>query len=414
MKFKTLYKRTTVGKIQEWTIEVVGDKYRTISGQQDGKKITNNWTTCYPKNVGKANATTGELQAQNEASAKHQKKVESGYRHSISNIDKKKFYVPMLAKDFKDKNRQKEVMGEIDESGVGAPVFSQPKLDGIRCIAMREGLFTRSGKKITACPHISVALEDFFEKYPNAVLDGELYNHKYKDDFNKIIHLVRKQNLTEEHLAESKRMIQYHIYDAPVIGKDNPFRKGGAYTEKDSVSDRTSVLDAQFANLGLDKSCRIFRRKFKNGRSHQGLTLEDNPLVIVETTEIHGREQLDRCYEDYVEAGYEGQMIRLDGPYENKRSSKLLKRKEFIDEEYTILGYEEGEGNREGTIKHFKFKNKDGRDFNSNVKGTFEYLTGLLEKADSLIGKEATIKYFNLTPDGVPRFPYVIAIRDYE
>jgi hypothetical protein len=38
----------------------------------------------------------------------------------------------------------------------------------------------------------------------------------------------------------------------------------------------------------------------------------------------------------------------------------------------------------------------------------------LLEKADDLIGKEATVKYFNLTPDGVPRFPYVIAIRDYE
>ena len=396
MKFKTLYKRTTVGKIQEWTIEVVSDKYRTISGQQDGKKITNNWTTCYPKNVGKANATTGELQAQNEASAKHQKKVESGYRHSISNIDKKKFYVPMLAKDFKDKNRQKEVMRELDKLGVGDAVFSQPKLDGIRCIAMREGLFTRSGKKITACPHISVALEDFFEKYPNATLDGELYNHKYKDDFNKIIHLVRKQNLTDEHLMESRRMIQFHIYDAPVIGNDNPFRKGGCYTEKDYFSDRMSVLEAQFANM-----------------YHQ-VDEEVDFCPIVETIEIHGREQLDRCYEDYVEAGYEGQMIRIDGPYENKRSPKLLKRKEFVDEEYTILGYEEGEGNREGTIKHFKFKNKDGRDFKSNVKGSFEYLTGLLEKADDLIGKEATIKYFNLTPDGVPRFPYVIAIRDYE
>jgi DNA ligase-1 len=290
-------------------------------------------------------------------------------------------------------------MGELDESGVGAAVFSQPKLDGIRCIAMREGLFTRSGKEIVAVPHIHEALEPFFELYPHATLDGELYNHAYKDDFNTIIHLVRKQNLTDEHLMESKKMIQYHIYDAPVIGKNNPFRKGGCYTEKDFFSDRTSVLDVQFDNLGLD------------GRSLHG---EPNPLVIVETTEIHGREQLDRCYEDYVEAGYEGQMVRIDGSYENKRSPKLLKRKEFVDEEYTILGYEEGEGNREGTIKHFKFKNKDGRGFNSNVKGSFEYLTELLEKADSLIGKEATIKYFNLTPDGVPRFPYVIAIRDYE
>jgi DNA ligase-1 len=391
MQLPTLYKRTTVGKIQEWTIEVVDDKFRTISGQQDGKKITNNWTTCYPKNVGKANATTGELQAQNEASAKHQKKVESGYRHSISNIDKKKFYEPMLAQDFKNKNRNATVMNFLNGSATAPAIFSQPKLDGIRCIAMREGLFTRTGKKITACPHISVALEDFFEKYPNATLDGELYNHKYKDDFNQIIHLVRKQNLTDEHLMESRRMIQYHIYDAPVIGN-------GKYllTEKDTFSDRTSTLDAAFAKM-----------------YHQ-VDEEVDFCPIVKTTEIHDREQLDRCYEDYVEAGYEGQMVRIDGPYENKRSAKLLKRKDFIDEEYKILGYEEGKGNRSGTIKHFKFESKTGKPFNSNVKGTFEYLADLLQNAKSLVGKQATIKYFNLTPDGVPRFPYVIAIRDYE
>ena len=158
-------------------------------------------------------------------------------------------------------------------------------------------------------------------------------------------------------------------------------------------------MDAQFSNLGLD---------WTSG-NHSA-----NPLVIVETTEVDSREHLDELYADYVEVGYEGQMIRLDAPYENKRSSKLLKRKEFVDEEYEILGYDEGTGNREGTVKHFKFKNKDGRKFNSNVKGTFEYMAELLERGDELVGKQATIKYFNLTPDGVPRFPYVIAIRDYE
>ena len=388
MKLPTLYKKTTVGKIQTWQIIVDGNKFRTISGQQDGKKIQNNWTVCEGKNEGKANATTGEEQAIKEAVAKHDKKLKAGYHLNVENIEKKRFYEPMLAQDFKNKNRQKEVMFEIDEEGIGAPVFSQPKLDGIRCIAMREGLFTRTGKEITAVPHIHEALKPLFEKYPNATLDGELYNHAYKDDFNKIIHLVRKQNLTEEHLAESADMIQYHIYDAPVIGEGEY-----ALTEKDTFSDRTSMLDAQYSKLSL---------------------MKHDCLVIVETIEILGREQLDRCYEDYVEAGYEGQMIRLDGPYENKRSPRLLKRKEFIDEEYKILGYEEGKGNRAGTIKHFKFENKDGKEFNSNVKGSFEYLTELLEKAEDLIGKEATIKYFNLTPDGVPRFPYVIAIRDYE
>ena len=390
MKLPTLYKKTTIGKTQTWEIEVSGNKFRTISGQADGKKITNNWTVCQGKNVGKKNATTGEEQALKEAEAKHKKKLEAGYHLNLKNISKKRFYEPMLAQDFKNKNRQSEVMADLQQvdGGTVGTVFSQPKLDGIRCIAMREGLFTRTGKEITAVPHISEALEPFFKLYPNATLDGELYNHAYKDDFNKIIHLVRKQNLTDEHLSESAEMIQYHIYDAPVIGNGK-----WAMTEKDLYSDRTSKLDASFVNLKLEK---------------------EDCLVIVPTVEIHGREQLDRCYEDYIEAGYEGQMVRLDGPYENKRSPKLLKRKEFVDEEYKILGYEEGEGNRAGTIKHFKFKNKDGKEFNSNVKGSFSYLTKLLEIADTLIGKDATIKYFNLTPDGVPRFPYVIAIRDYE
>jgi DNA ligase-1 len=402
MKLPTLYKRTTTGATQSWEIEIEENKFRTISGQLDGKKITNNWTTCEGKNVGKKNETSGAEQATKEAEAKHQKKRDKGYRLDVDNIGVKKFYEPMLAQDFKNKNRQKEVMIEI-AAGTGrphirrVPVFSQPKLDGIRCIAMREGLFTRTGKPITAVPHIHEALEPFFEKYSNAVLDGELYNHAYKDDFNKIIHLVRKQNLTSEHLAESEEMIQYHIYDAPVIGQS--VVGGKCWTEKDSFSDRTSIIDAQFNNLGL-------------------LTLEERgetqSLVVVETTEVNSRGHLDELYGGYVEHGYEGQMIRLDGPYENKRSSKLLKRKEFVDEEYEILGYDEGTGNREGTVKHFKFKNKDGKDFNSNVKGTFEYMAELLERGDELVGKMATVKYFNLTPDGVPRFPYVIAIRDYE
>ena len=395
MKLDKLYKQTTTGATQTWEIEVEGNKFRTISGQLEGKKITNKWTICKGKNVGRANETTAEEQALKEAEAKHQKKRESGYTLDLNKVGKKKFYEPMLAQDFKNKNRQSEVMADlqlVDKGTVGS-VFSQPKLDGIRCIAMREGLFTRTGKEITAVPHIHEELKSFFELYPNAVLDGELYNHAYKDDFNKIIHLVRKQNLTDEHLEESKKMIQYHIYDTPVIGNG-----GICLTEKNSFSSRTNKLNEAFSYLRLDN----LNTKY------------DDALVIVETTEVESREHLDELYADYVAQGYEGQMVRLDGPYENKRSSKLLKRKDFVDEEYTILGYEEGSGNRTGTLKHLKFKNKTGKEFNSNIKGSFEYLSGLFNDADNLIGKEATIKYFNLTPDGVPRFPYVTAIRDYE
>ena len=385
MKLPILYKKTTVGKTQSWEIEVDGNRFRTTSGQHDGAKIINNWTECAGKNEGRANATTGEEQALKEAQAKHQKKLDKGYYEDVAAIDKDKFFKPMLAQDFKNKNRHQEVMDALGN----VTVISQPKLDGVRCIATKDGLATRTGKPITAVPHISEALVDFFAKYPDAVLDGELYNHELKDDFNALIHLIRKQNLSPEHLKESKEMIQYHIYDVPVTGLQ---KKALAC---DRFVDRFSILEP-YTSIGGHSE-----------RYHNGI--RSVYTEIVETPE-----QLDKKFEDYLLLGYEGQMIRFNVPYENKRSSKLLKRKEFIDGEYTILGYEEGRGNRAGTVKHFKFETEAGRPFTSNVKGTHAYLKDLLGVAAAQVGKRATIKYFQLTPDGVPRFPYVMGIRDYE
>jgi DNA ligase-1 len=131
---------------------------------------------------------------------------------------------------------------------------------------------------------------------------------------------------------------------------------------------------------------------------------------MVETHVVNDEDEVTEWYENYVERGYEGQMLRTDGVYENKRSKNLLKHKSFIDEEYTIIDICEGEGNRAGTAGYFVFQTKDGKRFKSNVKGTWEETAEMLKNKKQLIGKEATVKYFNLTPDGIPRFPYVISI----
>jgi DNA ligase-1 len=115
-----------------------------------------------------------------------------------------------------------------------------------------------------------------------------------------------------------------------------------------------------------------------------------------------------------LEGGYEGQMVRLNAAYENKRSKFLMKRKEFIDEEYVIVDIVEGEGNRAGTAGYMQFFARNGKSFKSNIKGSFPWLRQLLKDRKSLIGKKATIKYFNLTPDSIPRFGFVVAVRDYE
>ena len=83
---------------------------------------------------------------------------------------------PMLAHKF-DNSR-------VDWS---EPVYIQPKLDGVRCLFTKDGAYSRTGKKFMNVRHIEMSLKSFFDDNPDVVLDGELYNHKLKHDFEKII-----------------------------------------------------------------------------------------------------------------------------------------------------------------------------------------------------------------------------------
>jgi DNA ligase-1 len=373
MQMQTLVKRRSDGGIQEWTIEVEGNAFRVTSGKRAGKKVVNEWTFCEGKNKGKSNETTNEEQAALQAKAKWQKKLAGEYALDTDSVDDIGYVKPMLAKKWEDY-----------ENKVQLPVYAQPKLDGIRCIATKDGLKSRTGKEITAVPHIFESLQPFFAKNPDVILDGELYCDKFDNDFNAICSIVRKSKLTEEDVKKAE-VIEYHVYDIV----DNTM----------SFSKRSDFIKAEFPTRLL---------------SEKSMSMNCDYIVPVETFFVTGKEMLDELYGQWQEQGYEGQMVRLDEPYENKRSKSLLKRKEFQDSEYKILGWKEGIGNRAGTIGHLCFETEDGVKFNSNVKGNFGYLAEVLNKGDSLIGKSATIKYFHLTPDGVPRFPYVIAIRDYE
>jgi DNA ligase-1 len=256
-----------------------------------------------------------------------------------------------------------------EKAKVKYPVYSQPKLDGIRCIVKKDGMWSRNGKKIISAPHIFESMKPLFEVNPNLVFDGELYADKFANDFNAICSLVKKTKPTVDDLKASAEQIQYHIYDLP------------------SHNTHFSIRIGALNKLTLPKCC-----------------------VVVLTDFVENENELMELYEEYVNEGYEGQMIRLDKSYENKRSKSLLKHKSFIDEEYTILGVEEGIGNKTGMVGSFIFENKTGKRFNSSPKFNWEECQRMWSERDQLIGKSATVKYFNLTPDGVPRFPYVIKI----
>ena len=102
---------------------------------------------------------------------------------------------------------------KYNEDKADYPAFIQPKLDGVRCLFSAKGAFSRAGNQFMNVMHIEKALEPFFAKYPNAVVDGELYNHGLKDDFEKIISLVRKKKPTVQDVVEASQLTQYHVYD---------------------------------------------------------------------------------------------------------------------------------------------------------------------------------------------------------
>jgi len=364
--YPTLYKRTSTGAVQIWFREVDGSRYRTTSGQEFGAKVTSEWTQATAKNVGRSNEVSAEDQAHLETEAAYTKKQNQGRYHiSKDDIDNPLFFDPMLANKYD--------AAKVAKIGFSY-VFSQPKLDGMRCIVNADGMWTRKGKSIDSCPHIFEALKPWFEEDPDLILDGELYADKLKDDFGEIMSLCRKQKPDSNHFAKTADVVKYHVYDLPSC--DGTF------------SVRYSVL----ASLGLP-----------------------DPIVYVETTAVQSQEALDALNGSYLSNGYEGQIVRIDDkPYESKRSNSLLKRKEFIDEEFEVISVEEGLGNRSGMAGFILYRLPNGDTFGSGIKGGFAYYRELLRDREKYVGGQGTVRFFGYSPDGIPRFPVTVMLYEGE
>lgn len=361
-----LFKRDRNGAIRRWALELDGATYRTLSGIVDGAIAKSGFTTCIGKNLGKKNATTPETQAEAEVAAEYDKKLERGYFADIKDVDNPVPHRPMLAKSYDDLKKPLEF-----------PVYSQRKLDGIRCIAKKDGLWSRQGKPIPGASHIAKALEQFFVMNPDAILDGELYNHDFADDFNTLSSLIRKGVKDDDQLKAVSSLVEYHIYDID-LKIDN-----GAGEDQDVLfSVRSRYLKDELEEF-----------------------IGNDPMFhLVETKVAGSQDDLDTLYETYLEEGYEGQMVRLNGPYENgARSWFLLKRKEFIDKEFKLLRIEEGNGNWAGAAKRVVFELEDGRECEAGLKGTRPFAMALLANKEDYIPGEVTIRFLRFTPDGMTR-----------
>jgi len=378
--FPTLFGKASTGKVKQWSVWVESHQGQGVilieHGYENGKLQRIEKTISQGKNIGKRNETSPLQQAIQEARSQWIEKKEKGYTERE----------PLHASEDQDTETEEKGRGAgIDASApevmlahdyhkrgkdIVFPCFVQPKLDGTRCVGVpTKGLFSRNRK---AYPHLEHIRAELDRLPPHMILDGELYSTELT--FQEIVGLVKAKTLKSGDLEKQKK-IRLHVYDliCPL-----------SYQER-------------HANLSI-----LFRRyRFEH-------------IVLVKTEWCEDQKQMLEKHADYIAQGYEGIMLRNQGGlYKGTRSADLQKYKEFLDKEYEIVGYQEGQGLEQGCVI-WTCKTELGATFSCRPRGTREERQLMFQNGDNYIGKWLTVRYQEETDDGLPRFPVGITFRDYE
>ena len=363
-KFSKLYEQSSTGKVKHWQITVREESTEAVIsvayGVDNSKVRVTDKTIYNGKNIGRSNETTPYEQALLEAEATWKKKLDKGYVENISNI-KDEILLPMLAHTFQKRGHN-----------IVYPAYVQPKLDGVRCLAKKIDsktikYYSRMGKEFTTLEHLTPELLKMMSV--DDVLDGEIYSRDHT--FQEMIRLVKK-------LRPESSKLQYHVFDIVDTGMEYRLRH--------------IALERMFDDASPTKN-----------------------VWLVLTEMINSADDISSVHNEYISEGYEGLIIRnASGKYKLKgRSADLQKYKEFLDSEYEIIGGKPGTGPEDGCVV-FNVKTSKGQEFAVRPRGSFGQRKVWMKDINNLIGKKLTVRYQELTDDGIPRFPVGISIRDYE
>lgn len=349
-----LFKKDSKGKLRFLDISTDGSTIVQVSGIVGGTHVTN-VSQCEGKNIGRSNETTGDEQAEIEAAAKIVKKLKEGYFKTKDEAENTVVILPMLAK----------VFGK-EEKKVIYPCYAQPKLDGMRGLGACEkaSLTSRSGNPITTLEHISNDLPAGFN-----ILDGELYAHGLTFQENMRIIKKYRPGVTEQ--------VMYHVYDL--------------------------VSEASFPQRYI----------------HLKEIVKDFPnIALVETIEIHNKEELMAYHAKNISRGYEGTIVRWgdEGYKLNGRSSNLLKLKDFSDLALPLMGVTYSEKRPTHGKPYFYWEGATGHPLGENILGagislSHEEAEDLLTNKDEHIGKTCELRFFEHSEAGVPRHPVMYGFR---
>ena len=336
------------------------------------------------KNIGKKNETTALEQCVAETEKKRRDKIEKeGYREmfipapsgAIPSEPCKIF--PMLANKYDPASSSKK------RAGIQFPCFVQPKLDGLRCVAyLVNGTVmyqSRTGGSFTVLQHLDAFVKPLLESSPSRlVFDGELYTTQIP--FEELVGIVKKKTISSEEDRRKIQCVQYHIYD--LVIPNAPFRE--------RLERLQSIVKCSSSSVTLAAA-----------------------VIPVSTYIVNSPVEFKEKFGEFVAQGYEGIMLRnTEGKYqENYRSNDLMKYKEFFEAEYPIVDFKEAAGRDAGTVI-WECETPDGRRFSVRPRGTVEMRKQWFESGKSLVGRQLTVIYQELSEMGVPRFPVGKAIRD--
>ena len=375
--FPILYTKSKTGRVQQWQIEVTKQANGSAMmftqwGYKDGKLASSEKEITEGKNKGRSNETTPFQQAVSEAKSAWEKKTtREGYAETLDDaalpgvaevkkVAEESQLFPMLAQNYRKQSRK-----------ITFPCYVQAKLDGVRSL-YRNGVFTsRTAKPFGFLDHITQELKPASDA--GLILDGEIYSTTLS--FQEFVGLVKKKHLTAKD-KENIKQVKLWVYD---VVNEYPFEQ------------RLALLVDFFS-----------KNTFTN-------------VHLLPTEEAKTKEDIKTFHDKYVAAGYEGVIIRnKKGMYRlATRSENLQKYKEFEDAEFPIVAFIEGEGTEKGAVVWI-CETETHKRFKVRPMGSIQERKELFKKAETYIGKKLTVKYQELTDDGVPRFGVGIAIRDYE
>jgi DNA ligase-1 len=436
--FPKLYAQDKNGKIKIWTAAVFQSTTtdeksataRITHGYINGKQQVAYREYNAGKNIGRSNETTPLEQCISETRRKWTDKKEKEAYTTTKPADCGEGYGDISGNDYNDDGGDGEsaipagpflpmLAQTFDPADLAAttkkkkvinfPCFVQPKLDGLRCVsyAIRSAgndatvcLQSRTGAFFTGLPHIAAALRPYLSQHPSVVIDGELYTDQMP--FEELAGLIKKKKITDADVARLNK-VKYHVYDIYDHARhDMPYTErmgilAAAVRRCGCVANDTPVAGAA--------SGRVLRRS-------DTTTDAAAAVVLVRTEKVAVLAEFRQLFAEFVEAGYEGIMLRnAAGVYRaNYRSNDLQKYKEFLEDEYRIIDFTQGEGRDAGAVI-WVCETADGKEFTVRPRGTMEQRRDWFNEGGSYIGKNLTVVYQELTEEGKPRFPIGKAVR---